>query len=376
MKNILCKLFLLLMIATNSSNLFAQVSNIQVKQEGLKKVLIHYDLNGNGNYEISLFLKTNTREKPVLLNRVTGDVGSGITVGKNKTIEWDATEEIPNLFTDKAEFLIQAVAQFTFLDKKPEEKEQPFGILDITAGDCSIWINDSLAGTNTVKAKFSPGAYKIRASRNDENYQDETREINLDEGETKQVELAPKLITGKVSINSTPSMAEVFLDGTTTNGLTPYSFSAPAGLHHITLQKKGYMDNSFDISINRGHTNFLLDKELIKSRVINKEVLKYKRRKTFWLISTIIAGGVGTYAYLEGNSKYDEYKNATGADVADLKNKYETLDQVYPIAFGAAGFCLVEFIIQSGKQAKAQKQVSFYPGPVKGGGGIALTYQF
>lgn len=376
MKRLTITFFIALLVVCLSPGLKAQVNNIRIKQEGLSKVFVNYDLVGGGTYEISLYLKPDSWSKPFLLKAVTGDVGSNVTAGKDKSITWDAVDEVQNLFTDKAQFLIKAVPIFNFLDKKLVNSNLPYGLLDIEARDCSIWINDSLAGRNSVRAKFSPGKYKIKASKDDKNYEDEIVEITLKDRETKHVELTPKLFSGRAYVKSNPSMAEIYLDNITTNKFTPYSISVPAGAHQITLKKKGYEDNAFDISMNRDIGNFLFNKELVKKKVMKGEVLKHRRRKTFWLLSSIISSGIGLYAYQESNSKYSEYLDASGTDVLTLKNQYETMDKIYPVAFGVAGFCFLEFIIQGAKQARARKQLTFYPIPVKNGGGMGLTYNF
>ncbi|MGV8091356.1 MAG: PEGA domain-containing protein [Mangrovibacterium sp.] len=367
-------ILLLIFISTVS---VAQVSNIKIKQDDLKKIMIQYDLTGSGNYEISLFLKKNSWEEPVLLQKVRGDVGTSVPAGMNKTIEWDATAEVQDLFTDKAEFLIKAIPLFIFSDNKLTGEDQAFGNLEIIARECSIWINDSLAGNNTISGKFSPGTYKIKATSHNKDYMDEIREIDLKSGESKQLELVPKLLRGEITIKSTPSSAEIILDGTPTNHVTPHTISVNAGKHTILLKKKGYLDNSFDVLIDRNNANFLLEKALIKGMSFSPDFLKYRRRKTFWLISAIITAGTGVYAYQQADTKYNDYLEATGStDVENLKKKYQLFDRIYPVAFGAAGFCLLEFIIQGGKQAKAKKQMSISPISLKGGGGISLTYQF
>jgi hypothetical protein len=112
----------------------------------------------------------------------------------------------------------------------------------------------------------------------------------------------------------------------------------------------------------------------VNSQLINKDFLKHKRRKTFWLISTLISGGAGTYAYLQSNKLYNDYKTAT-TDAASIRSKIKTLDIAYPVAYGIAGFSMIEFIIQAGKQSK-EKKVSLSLEPYANGGGINLAFTF
>jgi len=103
---------------------------------------------------------------------------------------------------------------------------------------------------------------------------------------------------------------------------------------------------------------------------------KYKKRKTVWLISALVSSGVGAYAYLQSEKYYKQYQNST-TDAADLHQKIQLFDQIYPIAFGVAGFCTVEFILKAGLQGKAKKQtLSFYPQPLNHGAGLGLICKF
>ena len=110
----------------------------------------------------------------------------------------------------------------------------------------------------------------------------------------------------------------------------------------------------------------------------SKEYYKYKKSKNFWLVSALVTGAAGTFAYLQTGPTYDQYKTAsTTITATDAYKKAEMYNLVTPVAFGIAGFSILEFILKSGKQNKAKKQsLSFYPIPVKNGGGFGLAYHF
>jgi hypothetical protein len=116
--------------------------------------------------------------------------------------------------------------------------------------------------------------------------------------------------------------------------------------------------------------------KLIETPALSADYYKYKKAKSFWLVSTLVTGAVGTFSYLQANKYYNEYKDAT-TDASSLHQKVKTFDTITPMAFGIAGFCAVEFILKAGKQSKAQKQsLGFYPVPLNNGGGIGLAYTF
>ncbi|GEM_PF-6810848 len=115
-------------------------------------------------------------------------------------------------------------------------------------------------------------------------------------------------------------------------------------------------------------------KEIVKS--YSTEYYKYKKRKSLWLVSALVTGASGTVSYLQAKSASDQYKTATN-NAEDVYKKMELYNMISPIALGMAGFSTIEFILTSGKQAKARKlPVSFYPVSLKNGGGLGLSYNF
>ena len=106
-----------------------------------------------------------------------------------------------------------------------------------------------------------------------------------------------------------------------------------------------------------------------------EDLIKFKKRKTGWLVSAIATTGIGTFSYLQGNKLFDDYLPA-GNDAADIRKKVEMYDVITPIALGAAGICLTEVIIQSSNQSKARKSLEIKPVALKGGGGFGLTFNF
>lgn len=112
----------------------------------------------------------------------------------------------------------------------------------------------------------------------------------------------------------------------------------------------------------------------INNQLKKTAYLKQKRRKNFWLVSTIISAGVGTYAYMQSESLYEEYHSAS-TNATSLRSQIETLDMVYPVAFGVAGFSMLKFIIHAGKQSKAKK-LAIHPIHIQNGGGLAVSLKF
>jgi hypothetical protein len=105
----------------------------------------------------------------------------------------------------------------------------------------------------------------------------------------------------------------------------------------------------------------------------NAKLTAMKKKRNIWIIPAVVTAGVGGYAYSQTGALYEKYKTAT-TDAANIRGQVQTMALVYPIAFAAAGFSVIEFIIQNGKYSKEKKKkVAFTPIYVPKGAGLNLT---
>jgi len=102
---------------------------------------------------------------------------------------------------------------------------------------------------------------------------------------------------------------------------------------------------------------------------------KHKKMKTIWLASTITTATVGTALFLKSNGLHNDYKTAT-SDAKEIREKFEKLDKIYPVAFGAAVLSGIMTGIQAKKQKEAQANLSFYVVPIQNGGLVTLSLKF
>jgi formylglycine-generating enzyme len=82
------------------------VSSVELSQEG-KTIVIEYLLEATTPQEILLYFSTDggkTFSKP--LQKVSGDVGKGVTAGKNRIV-WNVLEEVPELVSDSIVFMVE-----------------------------------------------------------------------------------------------------------------------------------------------------------------------------------------------------------------------------------------------------------------------------
>ena len=105
-------------------------------------------------------------------------------------------------------------------------------------------------------------------------YQDTTFNVTIikDQQISRNISLIQEINTGSVLLQSTPSGAQVFLDGINTGKLTPSTIqNIGEGLHQFTLKLSGYKDTTFNITIIRNqqvNKNITLTKEITTGSVL------------------------------------------------------------------------------------------------------------
>jgi hypothetical protein len=111
----------------------------------------------------------------------------------------------------------------------------------------------------------------------------------------------------------------------------------------------------------------------VEQKKMDAKLMALKKKRNIWIIPMLVSASAGGYAYSQTGTLYEKYKNAT-TDAATIRGQVQTMSMVYPIAFAAAGFSVVEFFIQNGKLAKEKKKkVVFSPFYFKQSAGINLT---
>jgi len=281
-----------------------------------------------------------------------------------------------------------------------------FAELDISLPEnATLFINNEQKATGNWKGRFSAGVYSLEARL--DKYKPAKQDIDLAVGDNKSIALTPTPIEGSLDVIAVPSGATICVNGKE-YGTTPYTFDKLLiGEYSVQLTKTGYATVNKSVTIEEGKNTELketltrvaapkVEKEKKEQTVTNENkeqketktvqtvlkvynpiYYKYKKSKTLWLISALVTGAAGTFAYLQAGTVYKQYQTATTNDAADLYSKVKLFDMVSPVAFGLAGFSAIEFILKSGKQSKAKKQsVSFNPIPLKNGGGLILAYHF
>ncbi|MFN5914731.1 MAG: hypothetical protein ACK43J_10110 [Chitinophagaceae bacterium] len=118
----------------------------------------------------------------------------------------------------------------------------------------------------------------------------------------------------------------------------------------------------------------------LQQRIIDVEKQKreaklasLRKKRNIWIVPAVITAGIGAYGYNQTGVLYEKYKTAT-TDAASIRKQTQTMAVVYPVAFAAAGFSVLEFILQSGKYSREKKKkVVFSPRYVPKGLGMNMV---
>ncbi len=271
--------------------------------------------------------------------------------------------------------------------------------------EASLFLNGEKVATGNWKTRLTKGVYTVEARR--DKHITAKKDIDVVEGENQIIDLQPILIYGSLDVETNPPGATITINGLEM-GKTPESFNTLLiGDYEIKLDRPDYKSLIKNVSVSEGKNTIVketLSKIALPKREIDqtvqrmnvsktmpykqlpqmsysKEYYKYKKSKTIWLVSALVTGAAGTFTYLQAGSTYETYKTTAGNEATDLIKKVDMYNLVSPIAFGIAGFSVLEFILKSGKQKKAKSKsngqsLNFYPVPIKNGAGVGLAVQF
>lgn len=259
-----------------------------------------------------------------------------------------------------------------------------------TLPNAEIFIDNELKAKGAWQGRLGSGVYSLEARL--DKYKSAKKDIEVESGEKQDIELTPTPIFGSLDVVSNPSGATIGIDGQI-YGTTPNTIKdLSVGEHNIKLIKQGYSSVEKKVVIIEGKTVEFNDTlinikpstakmsksapEIKPVQNFNSDYLKYKKSKNFWLVSTIVSGGAGVFAYLQAKDSYTQYQSAT-TDAESLYSQVQMYNTISPAALAIAGFCAVEFVIKSTKFSKAKSQsLGLYPLPVNQGAGLNLVYKF
>ena len=120
--------------------------------------------------------------------------------------------------------------------------------------NAEIWVNGELKGTGSWTGNLGAGTYEMETRLANHRPAATTRDI-VAGSQPLNIHLnAPTPIYGEADINSTPAIADIFIDGNKV-GQTPQLISQLLiGQHQVRLSKQGYADYNGSFTVREGET--------------------------------------------------------------------------------------------------------------------------
>jgi len=120
--------------------------------------------------------------------------------------------------------------------------------------NAEIWVNGEKKGAGQWTGNLGAGTYELETRLPNHRSQSVTRDIEASATPQTLQLLAPTPIYGEVNINSTPAMADIFIDGNKV-GQTPQLVSQLLiGQHQVRLSRQGFADYVGSVTISEGET--------------------------------------------------------------------------------------------------------------------------
>ena len=118
--------------------------------------------------------------------------------------------------------------------------------------DAEIWVNNERKGVRSWTGPLGSGTYRVECKMPNHEPSVTSQNITADmKGQTITLPL-PKPIFGAVSIESTPNLCDIVIDGNNM-GVTPkFIPELLIGKHELTLSKKGYMSSTTTFTLTEG----------------------------------------------------------------------------------------------------------------------------
>lgn len=113
--------------------------------------------------------------------------------------------------------------------------------------NAKIWIDGKSVGTGRYRQKLEYGIYTIESRLDSHRSTKKVLTVGPDTPETITLD-TPTPINGTLKVNSTPALADVYLNGYHV-GETPYHVETLVGIYEVTLKKDGYNPKTVTITV-------------------------------------------------------------------------------------------------------------------------------
>ena len=120
--------------------------------------------------------------------------------------------------------------------------------------NAEIWVNGIKKGFGTWNGDLGPGTYEFEAKKENHRSQSLTQDITVSKDPVIINLPKPTPIVGEATINSSPAMAEVYIDDKRIGESPLVIPNLLIGKHSISIRKSGFRDNNSFITIKENET--------------------------------------------------------------------------------------------------------------------------
>ena len=201
-----------------------------------------------------------------------------------------------------------------------------FSTVTITVdNDADIYVNEEKKGTGSWTGRLSSGTYVLETKK--EGHRGTLMNVDITATQaTQTIQLpSPTPIYGSLNITSTPSMADVFIDGKMVGQTPLFLPEILSGKHDLLISYSGYNDNKSHIEVIEGENNpiqiFLDDKPRVPIEIVCNvpDADVYVDDKLFGKISDLNSLSVGEHNLRIIAEGYEEQE--TDVNVIDTQVK-------------------------------------------------------
>lgn len=203
-----------------------------------------------------------------------------------------------------------------------------FSHVTLVADDnAGIWVNGIKKGIGTWNGDLGPGTYEFEARKENHRSQSLTQDITVSKNPIIINLPKPTPIVGEATINSSPAMADVYIDDKRIGESPLVIPNLLIGNHSLSIRKSGFRDNNSTITIKENETtdySVKLEKDKKQETVttgnnghveIGVKDLSYTGKKTndggdyYGELKSGKPNGYGRAVYKNGNMYEGNYEN-------------------------------------------------------------------
>ena len=199
-------------------------------------------------------------------------------------------------------------------------------------GDAEIWVNGERKGTGSWTGNLGAGTYEFETRKPNHRSFFTTRDIIVS-SEPQVITLqAPTPILAEADINSSPAMADIYIDGKKV-GQTPQLVpDLLVGQHQLRISKQGFKDYSVNLMVREGETSMI-------SAKLEKDVSEYAN------VSSGVSTSIGDRQTTSGRAKSLMVEDG---EVLSLANQqYQEFMKTARLSTSAANTAMVKRVGQN-----------------------------